>query len=304
MSRYCNLCGQPLRGSYQVYHRGDSAFGKGLVVCARCERNALRCTVCRIPIHPAASQDGVCPSCLTRAPICASCGRRIYGHYYRNGANGAVYCEACFKGLPRCDICGGLVGQGGYRLHDGRHICADCHATAIYDSARAGELYGRAMDVMARELGLQLSLPPSLHLVDRDQMLALLTQSRDEDTSHPELVFGLFVRRGRKRAIYVEYGLPQILMIEVLAHELAHAWQGENCPLLRDALVREGFAEWVAYRVLIALGAVKKAALMEQRADLYGQGLRLMLAQEKQFGPANVLRICRESALPDEQNKH
>lgn len=124
-------------------------------------------------------------------------------------------------------------------------------------------------------------MPPALSLVDRNQMLALLAQVKDEDADQPELVFGLFVRRGRKRMVYVEYGLPQILMIQVIAHELAHAWQGENCPLLRDPLFREGFAEWVAYRALLALGAVKKAALMTQRTDLYGQGLQMMLALER-----------------------
>lgn len=297
MSRFCNLCGQPLTGRYQAYRRGDATSGKGLIVCARCERAAPRCVVCRIPIHPAASQEGMCPSCLATAPTCASCGKRIHGRYYRSGANGATYCETCYKGQPRCDICNGVVGQGGYRLHDGRHICADCHATAIYDRGKAEEIYTRVSDIMAHDLGLQLSLPPTLGLVDRHQMLALLAQSKNEDTSQPELVFGLFVRRGRRRAIYIEFGLPQILMIQVLAHELAHAWQGENCPLLRDPLVREGFAEWVAYRVLLAMGAVKKAVLMEQRMDLYGQGLQLMLALERQEGVGAVFQACRDSEV-------
>jgi len=293
MSRFCNVCGQPLRGRYQIYRRGDTAFAKGLVVCPRCERTAPRCAVCRVPIHPAASQEKLCPSCLAVAPVCASCGKRIHGRYYRNGANGAVYCEPCFRGQPRCDVCGGVAGPGSRQLHDGRHICADCHATAVYDDAKAGELYGRVLEIMARDLGLQLSIRPALSLVDRDQMLALLAQTKDEDTDRPELVFGLFVRHGRKRAVYVEFGLPQILMTQVLAHELAHAWQGENCPLLRDPLFREGFAEWVAYRVLLALGAVKKVALMEGRTDLYGQGLQAMLGLERAGGTEAVYGACQ-----------
>lgn len=298
MSRFCNLCGQPLRERYQIYRRGDTTSGKGLVVCPRCERTAPRCAVCRVPIHPSASQEGLCPHCLAAALVCASCGKRIDGPYYRNGHEGAVYCETCFQGQPHCDVCGGVAGPGSQSLHDGRRICAECHATAIYDSARAGEQYGRVVEVMARTLGLQLSVPPTLNLVDRGQMLALLAQTRGDDADRPELVFGLFVRRGRRRAIYLEFGLPQILMIQVLAHELAHAWQGENCPLLRDPLFREGFAEWVACRVLLALGAVKKAALMQQRSDLYGQGLQLMLAVERQAGTAGVLHACQACVWP------
>ncbi len=293
MSHFCNICGGPIRGRYHIYHRGDSTAGKGLTVCQGCEQTAPRCALCCVPIHPAVSREGLCPTCLAQAPICVSCGKRIRGQYYRNGANGALYCEACFKGQPRCDVCGGVAGPGSQQLHDGRHICADCHATAVYDAAKAGELYGRVLEIMAQRLGLQLSIRPTLSLVGRDQMLALLSQTRSEETDRPELVFGLFVRRGRKRAVYIEFGLPQILMIQVLAHELAHAWQGENCPLLRDPLVREGFAEWAAYRVLTALGAVKKAALMQQRGDLYGQGLQAMLELENVGGPEAVHAACR-----------
>ena len=93
--------------------------------------------------------------------------------------------------------------------------------------------------------------------------------------------------------MYLLSGLPQILLIQVAAHEWAHAWQGENCPLLRDPLVREGFAEWVAYRTLQTLGAVKKRALMERQNGLYGDGLRRMLALERQAGAAGVLDFCR-----------
>ena len=293
MSHFCNLCGQPIRGGYHIYRRGDTASAKGLIVCSRCERTAPRCTACRVPINQRVDADGLCATCRVSTPCCASCGKRIHGRYYRNRAGDTIYCEVCFKGQPRCDICGGVAGAGGYRLHDGRHICTDCHETAVYDGAKASEVYYRVLDLLARDVGLSLSVPPALSLVDRNQMLALFAQTKADDADRPDLVFGLFVRRGRKRTIHVESGLPQILMIQVLAHELAHAWQGENCPLLRDPLFREGFAEWVAYRVLLALGAVKKAALMLQRTDLYGQGLRAALALEQQGGPAAVYGACQ-----------
>jgi hypothetical protein len=194
------------------------------------------------------------------------------------------------------------VGRGGYPLHDGRFICAQCHATAVYDAGQAATLYERVVAIMEQQLGLRLNILPALRVIDRNEMVALLEQTEVEEASSrgsargagkPDRVFGLFYRRGHKRVIYVEAGLPQILMIQVMGHEYAHAWQGENCPLLRDPLVREGFAEWAAYRVLMALGAVKKAALMEQRVDLYGQGLRLMLALERQGGAAAVFQACR-----------
>jgi aminopeptidase N len=57
------------------------------------------------------------------------------------------------------------------------------------------------------------------------------------------------------------------LVIRVTAHEYAHAWQGENCPLLDDPLLREGFAEWVAYRVLEYYRLDRQLDLMLKRCS-------------------------------------
>jgi hypothetical protein len=95
--------------------------------------------------------------------------------------------------------------------------------------------------------------------------------------------------------MYVLSGLPQILLIQTVAHEWAHAWQGENCPLLKDPLVREGFAEWAAYKTLQAMGATKKMALMEEQNGLYGEGLRRMLELERHGGMDGVLTFCRRA---------
>ena len=98
---------------------------------------------------------------------------------------------------------------------------------------------------------------------------------------------------GRKRVIYMQEFLPRILLIQIAAHEFAHAWQGESAPLLRDPLLREGFAEWVAYHALTRLDAPKKAAQMLQRRDDYGEGLRRLLDVERRQGIAGVLQFCR-----------
>ena len=301
MSTFCNLCGQPTQGRYHLYRRWDHELERGLVVCRRCECETQRCAICRVPIQPAMNPDSLCPTCDAQVPYCAACGRRIQGNYILNESNGAHYCETCFNHRPRCRVCGGAVGRGGHQLHDGRFICAQCHETAVYDIGKAAELYERMVAIMKQQLGMELNIVPVLNVVDHNQMLSLLKQTQVEDANQPDRVFGLFYRRGRKRTIYVESGLPQILMIQVMAHEYAHAWQGENCPLLRDPLIREGFAEWAAHRALIALGAVKKAALMERRADLYGQGLRLLLLIEHQRGTAAVLQTCRDSGKCEEQ---
>ncbi len=106
---------------------------------------------------------------------------------------------------------------------------------------------------------------------------------------------GVYTRRGRRRGIYAAVGLPRLLLLQVAAHELAHAWQMESAPLLRDPLLREGFAEWVAYHVLLAVGEQDAAERIVAREDLYGQGARLLLGIEEEGGPRGVIEWTRRA---------
>jgi aminopeptidase N len=84
-----------------------------------------------------------------------------------------------------------------------------------------------------------------------------------------------------------------MLFIQVAAHEYAHAWQGEKCPVLRDILIHEGFAEWAAYRILGHYGYGRAQARMRERDDIYGQGLRWALDLEAKQGTAKLIEACR-----------
>jgi aminopeptidase N len=84
-----------------------------------------------------------------------------------------------------------------------------------------------------------------------------------------------------------------MLFLQVAAHEYAHAWQGENCPLLNNVLVHEGFAEWLAYRVLEYYHYSQGQQRMLQRTDLYGNGLRWALDLEARVGSAGLVDACR-----------
>jgi len=197
-------------------------------------------------------------------------------------------------------VCGAPVGENHTRLPDDRRICPRCHQTAIYDPAQARELFERVARVVTGQLGLGLNVGTEFTLVDHQHLQRLAAEAPagphdDAGTMPVSKVIGLFTRKGRQRVMYLLYGLPQILFIQVAAHEWGHAWHRENCPLLEDSLLCEGFAEWVAYKALQTLGAVKQATLMEQRDGLYGDGLRKMLSLEQQRGISGVLDFCRRS---------
>jgi hypothetical protein len=232
---------------------------------------------------------------------CHLCGRRLWGGGWIYTSNGVpdeqsiVVCRRCQKAAPRCDVCGVPMGDNHVHLPDGRRTCVHCNQTAIYDQPRAEALFERVARVVTDQIGLGLNVGADFALADHQHLQRLAEEASSDIQSDPSKVVGLFVRKGRKRVMYVLSGLPQVLLIQTVAHEWAHAWQGENCPLLKDPLVCEGFAEWTAYKTLQSMGAVRKMALMEEQNGLYGEGLRRMLELERHGGMNEVLTSCRRA---------
>jgi hypothetical protein len=202
------------------------------------------------------------------------------------------YCRDCFELRPRCDTCDRPVGSHYWTRPDGRKLCDRCQSTAITDPAVAYALYGRVRAALARELGISLREPCQLKLVNRKQLLSMVDKSSLShlDSDSRGRCFGLFFRQGTRRAIFIEYGLPQIVLLEVMAHEYAHAWQSENCPSDVPPEAQEGFAEWVAYKLLQGWGCYRRSDRMLRRDDLYGRGLKLVLGWERAGGVAEVFR--------------
>ncbi len=203
------------------------------------------------------------------------------------------YCADCARDRPRCDVCGLPVADG-LSLADGRLICATCQATAVHDPAEAQIIFRAAESAIAEQLGLSLSVPTGLALVGREELAAVMSDLGQEPDGAADTL-GAYTRRGRRRGIYVLSGLPRWLLFQVAAHEWAHAWQMENAPLLYDATLREGFAEWVAYTALRARGEQEAAERMLAREDIYGDGLRQLIRLEEQWGAPGVIEWCRRA---------
>lgn len=232
-----------------------------------------------------------------QAKHCHLCGRRLRGRgwiYTPNGASedqSLVICRDCHENAPRCETCGMPMGETYTHLPDGRRICARCSRTVILDAAQAHTHFERVVRVVTEQLGLSLNVGAEFALVDPHHLRRLAEEARQETHSDPENVVGLFIRRGHKRVMYVLSGLPRAALIHTIAHEWAHAWQGENCPLLKDPLVREGFAEWIAHKTLQALGETST----EPSKGLYREGLQTMLRLEQDHGFSGVLAFCRRA---------
>jgi hypothetical protein len=234
---------------------------------------------------------------MSGTQVCLACSRPIEGKYYSYDGAGP-YCRECTHSRSPCDVCAAPLTQEYWQLSDGRLVCSNCHATAIYDPAAATALYQELKDRIGRLLGLKLNIPTGLALVDRNQLQTVLVkqaQGASPPASAQEVAktLGLYARRGLRRGIYIQTGLPRLLFLQIAAHEFAHAWQGENCPLLRNEHIHEGFAEWVSYHVLGSYGYGRGQERMLARQDIYGDGLRWALDVQQRQGMAAVMAICR-----------
>ena len=284
---FCHLCGRTLGERWRRFHHPAWPPDLSLHVCPVCVAEKSRCPVCHLP----GNRAGACATCRSVGPICVGCGRRPRRRAVHFGHNGP-YCAECAAG-PRCHSCGLPVGRNEASA-DGRPVCAACRATAVVSADEATRVYRAAEGVIRDQLGLSLNVPTGLTLVEPDELSAVLRDMGEDPASGGETL-GVYTRRGRRRGIYAAVGLPRLLLLQVAAHELAHAWQMESAPLLRDPLLREGFAEWVAYRVLLAVGEGEAAERIVARDDLYGQGARLLLDIERQSGPQGVIEWTRRA---------
>lgn len=279
-SRYCSICGRKLKTEFHVYTSEDQPARGALVVCSQCDATAPRCRICSRPMAARLADDGVCAICLAERPRCASCGRPVGEGIRLQDGSQRVFCTHCAATLPACLACTAPVGPAGRQLPDGRFRCPLCNATAIDDSNQAQALYAQVQQIAAKQMGLVLGVPTPLVPVDFRQLQAVLATLANGHPAEQRQPRGIYARKGSKRGIYVELGLPRIDMIQVIAHELGHAWQMERKPLLDDPLLIEGFAEWVAYKTLEALGEGAAMQRMVSRQDIYGQGLRQLLAAQ------------------------
>lgn len=275
--QWCNLCGVRLAN-------------KSAVTGARAQ----------LKIQPTVSSGeastwSLCAQCYRERLRCATCGSQVGARAFMLEGETRIYCERCYKQRPRCDTCGRPVGLHYQIRPDGRQLCDRCQATAISDPNQAHQLYRRVRAALAQSLGMNLREPCQLKLAGRDHLLELIDKSSlySLDADSRSRCFGLFIREGSYRAIFVEYGLPQIVLLEVVAHEYAHAWQSENCWGEATPTLQEGFAEWVVYKLLEGWGCNRRSERMLRREDLYGQGLKQMLDWEREWGQGEVFRRVR-----------
>lgn len=284
----CARCGTVISGAYWSFEGRSDRY------CRTCWEGAPRCSACNL-FADDGEQHGdrlFCHSCLQRLPRCGVCSGPLLGRYWSHGDD-TMFCDDCEKHRPHCVACNAPVEYNAWEFERTRYLCSRCRPVAVLKQDAAEKLYRDVRARLARSLGIKLHSQPDFKLLTYQQMQKLEIDMDGE--THSFVPAGKFVQVGQKRTIYIQRGQRLQTVMAVIAHEIAHAWQSEQCldPASLTPLLSEGFAEWVAYRILDEVGGQSQQETMRTQNNIYGQGLRHFLAIEKQRGRDGVFTAAR-----------
>jgi hypothetical protein len=229
---------------------------------------------------------------------CFICGATIHGKYYTSvdrvtGITEAV-CTNCSALPDRCAECGLPVKDAKTVLPDGRVLCAREAAQAVSTEQEGREicagvaddlnhLFSRWMDFPTTNalisIGNRFSLENLMHVPGETKptvdILGATTCNRLHD--------GRFIHN-----IVILSHLDKAELMSVCAHELTHAWMGQNhilehraTPISKDMV--EGMCELIAHKYMESRGATVEMGRIERNNYTRGK-IMVLLAVDKQYG--------------------
>lgn len=237
-----------------------------------------------------------CLALAARADVCAICGEEIHGQTYfvtdRVTGEKVEVCSNCIN-LPRCFICG-LPVKDGVQLPDGRWLCARDAKEAVLNADDATRIFNNVEDDLDKLFARYTTFPTNVDvsIIDQVDVDSVMNNSSVENSDVLGFTQGVTVDGQKRYKIGLLTGQSAAQLEEVCAHELSHAWVGENVPPERHARLQrdteEGFCEMMGYLLVDSKGeeAEKKRVL----ANAYTRGqVNLFVEAEQEYGFDEIL---------------
>ncbi len=288
----CSNCGAAINGKYWSI--------KGRILCMECrERLAPHCAYCgKIPSgrYWTVVKGICCEECYDLHGIrCAICGNTIKGKYFTSPVSSRMACEECRKIYPTCKSCGTPAGPRSTTIDSGFIICPECATRAILRNSQILPIFREARAIIKWKLGLEADVAGD-HVLLTDSMTLKTMIANHAEYIPKDGIAGLHTNMNGISYIYVLRGLSPESALETTAHEYAHAWQALNCIPDQSLVFREGFAEWVSYKVLVYKDyKVYMDRKMKSNDAIYGEGLKKMLQLEKRIGASKLIEYVKFS---------
>jgi hypothetical protein len=260
----CEVCGGELTGSYT-----RDPEGLGYHTACYAQHKAPRCDGCAQPIVGQFLQD--------------LWGNRLHPHH---GGQATLQCHVCARLISE------KTSQGGVQYGDGRIVCGICQISEITTPAQIEHARQWVLQTLK---GVGFDYIPNyiaVSLADQRTLQKRLGVGRNAN-SHGFTKTLIKDQPGQGRiqehSIFILYGLPRLLFMGVLAHELLHVWLNER--QLNDVWGEkeiEGFCNLATALIYQKDGTPLAQVLLERlekdKNPIYGEGYRKMASKLQKTG--------------------
>jgi len=296
---YCSMCGSLINGKY--YQCGN------LIICENCFNNLPKCSTCGLPVkeYKIVNEKIYCLNCLKQLYFCFYCNNPITGQAccVKSKINDKTYyfCKNCYynnKGHA-CFACG-IIFRTSTMLKDGRYICNECLKQSVTNTAQIQNIYSQVINLVYNKIAIKPNKIPVLNIVSK-QKLDLLNKNSDDKlgtyySQKKFLEMGNYKKElSSDSEIYILSHIPLCILKWVIAHEYAHSWFFDNTKREFTKEQTEGFAEWVAYKIMDSEKDKIIINTMLKRNDIYGKGLKKMIELEKKIGINGIINYFKNN---------
>lgn len=274
----CTCCGRKIMGSY-------AKFADGIVACESClKSNFPRCSVCGSPF---------------KKGVLLTDGRKLCGIHSGRTSLPASPQQAAGQ------TAGQTAGSGNANTSNAAGSQVDINTLASIVSVDQLRPYvAESQRLIARHVSPKISfsgLKIEPFIVDQNTINLISPYKDVKGVTESQ-----YLRRNNTVVavangkfcidfdVYILGGLHPKFAVSVICHELGHVWQNANCDTTKfTGRQREGFCEWVAYKVNKGLGRedqIKQS--LGNIYDDYSKGLQDYIDLERKVGVDGVLNYA------------